>query len=79
MLSVSSVHIVSMGPCVPNLLAWQLETVVVKMVSVQVCSESSTGHAEYSELVDMLSSRHNPAPPNKAGKDVGSQNRCGIY
>ncbi len=44
-LCVSRVCIVSRGPCLPKLLAWQLEAVSMKMMSVQVCSESA-GHAE---------------------------------
>ncbi len=67
-----------LDPCLPKLLAWQLESVVVTMMSVQVCSES-TGHAEYSEPVKMLFSRHNPTTPNRTGIDVGTQYRCGIY
>jgi len=56
----------------------------------QVCSES-TGHAEavqmtydpqtveYSKLVDLFYSRHNSTTPNRAGNDVGTQYRSGIY
>ena len=62
----------------------------LKMMSVQVCSES-TGHAEavqmtydpqqveYSKLVDLFYSRHNSTTPNRAGNDVGTQYRSGIY
>ncbi len=62
----------------------------MKMMSVQVCSES-TGHAEavqmtydpqqveYSKLVDLFYSRHNSTTPNRAGNDVGTQYRSGIY
>ena len=62
----------------------------MKMTSVQVCSES-TGHAEavqmtydpqqveYSKLVDLFYSRHNSTTPNRAGNDVGTQYRSGIY
>ena len=57
---------------------------------VQVCSES-TGHAEavqmtydpqqvgYDKLVDLFYSRHNSTTPNRAGNDVGTQYRSGIY
>ncbi len=60
------------------------------MMSLQVCSES-TGHAEavqmtydpqqveYSKLVDLFYSRHNSTTPNRAGNDVGTQYRSGIY
>jgi len=78
MLSVPGVCILSLGSCLPKLLAWRLETVAVKMISVQVCSES-TGHAEYGELVSWLSSRHNLITPNRAGNDAGTQYRSGIY
>jgi len=56
----------------------------------QVCSES-TGHAEavqmqynpeevqFSTLVDLFYSRHDSTTPNRAGNDVGSQYRSGIY
>ncbi len=68
----------SLGPCLPKLLAWQLETVVMQIMSVQVCSES-TGHVEYSELVNMLSSRDNSTTPSKAGNDAGTRYGSGIY
>ncbi|DBA98596.1 TPA: hypothetical protein ACH3X1_014391 [Trebouxia sp. C0004] len=38
----------------------------------QVCFES-TGHAEYSELVNILSSTHNPITPNRASNTSGTQ------
>ena len=58
--------------------------------AMQVCSES-TGHAEavqmtynpeevgYDKLVDLFYSRHNSTTPNRAGNDVGTQYRSGIY
>ncbi len=87
-LSVSSVYC---GPrCSPDacLLAWHLEPVVMKMMSVQVCSES-TGHAEavqmmhdpqqvvYCKLVDLLYSRHNSSTSNRAGNDADTQYTSG--
>ncbi len=69
-------------------LAWHLEPIVMKVMSVQVCSES-TGHAEavqktydpqqvgYGKLVDLLFSRHTSAASNRAGNDVGTQYRSG--
>ena len=49
MLSVSCVCIVSLGPCLPKLLAWHVEAVFVKVMAVQVCSESA-GHAEAAQM-----------------------------
>ena len=59
-------------------------------LKLQVCSES-TGHAEavqlqfnpeevqYGTLVDLFYSRHDSTTPNRAGNDVGTQYRSGIY
>ncbi len=89
-VTVSCVCIVSPGSCLPKLPAWHLEAVVMKMMSVQVCSES-TGHAEavsmthdpqqvvYCKLVDMLWPRHNFTSSNRVGNDIGAQYRSGIY
>jgi len=72
------------------LQAWQFKPVMVEMLSVQVCSES-TGHAEpvqmtcdpqqveYGKLADLLNSRHDSTTRNRSGNDVGTQYRSGIY
>ncbi len=71
-----------MHGCLPGILS----QIVVQVVSVQVCSES-TGDVEavqmiddpqqvvYCKLVNLLYSRHNSTTPNIAGNDVGSQYR----
>jgi len=63
---VSSVYCGTWFPPDACLLAWHLEPILMKMMSVQVCSES-TGHAEavhmthdpqqvvHDKLVDLLS------------------------
>ena len=33
----------------------------------------------YDKLVDLFYSRHNSTTPNRAGNDVGTQYRSGIY
>ncbi|DBA96127.1 TPA: hypothetical protein ACH3X1_015613 [Trebouxia sp. C0004] len=47
-------------------------------MSVQVCFES-TGHAECSELVNMLSFRQSPTTSNRASNNAGTQFTSGIY
>lgn len=72
------------------MLAWHLELIFTKVMSVQVCSESA-GHAEaaqvthdpqqvvYCKLADLLNSRHKSTTPNRASNDVGTQYRSGTY
>lgn len=72
MLWVSSICVVSLSPCLAKMLALHSEPVFVKMIFVQVCSES-VGHAECSELVNMLSSRYGSTSPIKAGNDAGTR------
>ena len=79
MLWVSSICVVSLSPCLAKMLALHSEPIFVKMIFVQVCSES-VGHAEWSELVNMLSSRYNSTSPIKAGNDAGTrQSFCICY
>ena len=80
-LSVSSVCVVFLHA---YLLAWPLEPIIMKMLSVQVCSES-IGHAagiqrmhdplqvECGKLVDLLFSSYSSTASNRAGNDVDTQ------
>jgi len=79
---------VSYVVCSPDacLLGWHLEPIVMNMMSVQVCSES-TGHAEavqatpdpqqveYGKLADLLFSSHKST--GRAGNDVDTQYTSG--
>ena len=59
------------------LLAWHLEPIVMKMLSVQVCSESTVHveavqmtcdpqHVLYGKLVNLLCFSHSSTTPNRA-------------
>ena len=72
------------------LLAWHFKPVVMKMTSVQVCSECSSHaeaaqvtcdpqQAECDKLVNLLYSGHNCTTPKRAGNDGRTQRRSGIY